>query len=481
MRKIGISIKPTISGNYQPVSANEGEWTRRIRDMRHALLHYPVLKKDHKQVKTLFFFDQTGCYIVMSRTVSNKDLENVSGWIHIPFDIKISTAELDEVINNVRQLVARPELPHKHYLQQLFGSKFYQFNPGARMFGQSPHNSIFAKRRLKQNQSLASLLGENMFQPTYSNYEAILIEDSPGEVVDAVDLTEPSQPTRSQAPNPKNHTSNPVKRVTYPHTNSKPTHPNSNHTQPNSRPHNPAPKPTHHPTTKPVYNPEQNHQNTTYSYREVKQPNFTTPQYDDNSFPPPPSQTPPEQYAVSGPEDSMNLFQRHGIGFIAGTIFGIIVGILCILPFAKFGGEKDVDITISDSLQAVENITDSVGGSESNAASAVQTDATSVAADSVTTSGGGSSASPSRPHRNKENAAKEQLNYTPVTPKFRNEPGRSAGKSQEAARGDISSEPRPDVVKKPNADFKPSSKSEGAGSNSGAASEKPSRGKIIQE
>lgn len=472
MRKIGISIKPTISGNYQPVSANEGEWTRRIRDMRHALLHYPVLKKDHKQVKTLFFFDQTGCYVVMSRTVSNKDLENVSGWIHIPFDIKISTAELDEVINNVRQLVARPELPHKHYLQQLFGSKFYQFNPGARMFGQSPHNSIFAKRRLKQNQSLASLLGENMFQPAYSNYEAILIEDSPGEVVDAVDLTEPSQPTGSQAPNPKRNTSNPVKHVSYPHPNSKPT-------QPNSRTHNPAPKPTHNPTPKPTYKPEQNHQNTTYNYREVKQSHFTPPQYDDNSFPPPPSQTPPEQYAASGPEDSMNLFQRHGIGFIAGTIFGIIVGILCVLPFAKFGAEKDVDSSSSDSLQAIETITDSVGSSESGSASAVQTDANSASSDSVTASGG-APAAPSRSHRNKENAAKEQLNYTPVTPRFRNESGRSTGKSQEAARGDISNESKQGVIRKSTSEFN-SSKSEGAGSNSGAASDKPLRGKINQE
>ena len=198
MSQIGIAIKPTISGNHHPIAINEGDWTRHIRDVRPALLHYPAMQKDHRLIASMFFFVEKGCYIVICRTVTNNDLENVSGWIHIPYNMQISTAELEEVIHLMRQIVEQPVLPHRQYLQQIFGAKQYPDKHDAQLFEPSPRIAIFAKRVLGRNQSLATLLGENFFLPSYANYETILVEEFPGEVTDADDITQVCNNEQSQ-------------------------------------------------------------------------------------------------------------------------------------------------------------------------------------------------------------------------------------------------------------------------------------------
>lgn len=189
MRKIGIAIKPTVSGNYHPVTINEGEWSRRIRDVRPALLHFPAMQSDHKLIAKIIFFDEYGCYIILARTITDNDLENIAGWIHIPHDLQITSAQLEEIIKNIRRLVSLSEMPDKEYLKNLFGNRQYPVRRNALHFGVSPRNGMYAKRSLTQNGNLTDLLGGNFYIPEYSKYEAVLIEEFPDEVSDAVDIS----------------------------------------------------------------------------------------------------------------------------------------------------------------------------------------------------------------------------------------------------------------------------------------------------
>lgn len=189
MKKLGIAIKPTISGNFHPVTVNEGDWVRKIRDIRPALLHYPALQKDHNLIAALFFFDDEGCYIVFARTITDNDLENISGWIYIPRGLAITPDDLEQAIAIVRKMVSVSELPDKNLLQQIFGQKEYTFRPNPIPFTPSPRNGEYAKRERK-NQTYSAMLLPSLYLSAYNGYEAVLIEDKPGEVENATDITE---------------------------------------------------------------------------------------------------------------------------------------------------------------------------------------------------------------------------------------------------------------------------------------------------
>ena len=373
MSQIGIAIKPTISGNHHPIAINEGEWTRRIRDMRPALLHYPAMQKDHTLIASMFFFDEKGCYIVICRTVTNNDLENVSGWIHIPYNMQISTAELEEVIHLMRQIVEKPELPPRQYLQQIFGAKQYPDKHDAQPFEPSQRNGIFAKRVKGKNQSLATLLGENLFLPSYDKYETILVEEFPGEVTDAVDITQVCNNEQSQieaeirrrarvaqgrgrrvnpqpGPNEKTKVFDPGERTRpigrnngFPNQREEQRQgfPNNRETGRQGFPNNREDRRQGFPNNQETG--RQDFPNNRETGRQVGPNNQST--------------TGPvqEQFGIPEPPKP-NMFKTYGIGFIIGLALGILIGIL-IMNSRNSSTENDADAAgDSAAIEAVEVI-----------------------------------------------------------------------------------------------------------------------------
>ena len=427
MRKIGIAIKPTISGNHHPVAINEGEWTRRIRDMRPALLHYPAMQKNHKLIASMFFFDETGCYIVISRTVTNNDLENVSGWIHIPYDMKISTAELEEIVRLMRHIVAQPVLPHRQYLQQTFGAKQYPDKPATQFFDSSPRNGIFAKRVQSKNQSLASLLGENLFLPSYANYETILVEEFPGEVTDAMDITQVCNNEQSQIE------AEIKRRSRVPHGRD------------NRRVN---PHPGHHTG---LHNAGQNEKIGGFGQGERTKPtNFPPRQRGyterrDEYQPMDGYVTPPvipgnPTYGVS--ENPQNFFQKHGIGIIIGLVAGILIGILIMLPFRNNTVEEPIH-SETDTL-VTEGVIEEV-----TADSAITTTPTSEATASPSESVSDAPATTSSGHRSRRDKTRNSTpkestgSYTPSMPTTR--PNLNPGPRSQSAQ-----KPEPKTAEKAN-------------------------------
>lgn len=189
MKKIGVSIRPTISGNFQAVTVNRGDWARRVRDVRPALNHVPAMATDHSLIATFMSFDEKGCFIVVARTVTNIELENIAGWIYIPSNLKISGAEVVKAVEKVRRLIASPEVPPYTALESLFGHQEYELLPEETTYLPSPRNGKFALRTMA-NHSLEELLGEYRFQPYYADYEAIFLLDNPLETINVTDITD---------------------------------------------------------------------------------------------------------------------------------------------------------------------------------------------------------------------------------------------------------------------------------------------------
>ena len=379
MSQIGIAIKPTISGNHHPIAINEGDWTRHIRDMRPALLHYPAMQKDHKLIASMFFFDEKGCYIVICRTVTNNDLENVSGWIHIPYNMQISTAELGEVISLMRQIVEQPVLPLRQYLQQIFGAKQYPDKHDAQLFEPSPRIAIFAKRVLGRNQSLATVLGENLFLPSYANYETILVEEFPGEVTDADDITQVCNNEQTQIEAEIRRQS----RVSQGRGNRRVNQQSGRNERTKVFGQDERTKVFGHgERTKPMNFPPRQH-----GYTDLRGGD----QRPVDGYVTPPVTPVNQPYRV--PEKPQNLFQKNLIGFIIGIAAGILVGILIMLPFRNNSSKEKQIPPEADTLVTVGVV------EELTADSAITTTPTTETTASPSESESDAPAAPSSRHR----------------------------------------------------------------------------------
>ena len=188
MKKIGIAIKPTVSGNYHPIVINNGDWALKIRDPRPALLRVPSMVTDHSLISIFLIFDKDGCYVVLARTITDNDLENISAWAYIPSDVVISEHEVDYIMGHLWNIVSKSELPSQETLEKLFAHKQYPVVKKRITYKPSPRNNVFAKRRLYE-EDLSKLISQYRYQDYYDRYEAIFLETTDTETVNAEDIS----------------------------------------------------------------------------------------------------------------------------------------------------------------------------------------------------------------------------------------------------------------------------------------------------
>lgn len=187
MNKIGIAIQITLQGVREPIVANGGNWNSK-KDIRSILAHVPSFGDDTNMITTFISFDRTGCYITVARPISGRPLDNVAGFIYIHNSIIIDGAEVDEIINRVKQLISKSELPDEAKLQQLF-SKEYPTKKHPQEYAPSCKEEIFAVRDTGYF-SIKELFDHDRYQQYYSKYTCIFLTDDISIIKDAEDLTQ---------------------------------------------------------------------------------------------------------------------------------------------------------------------------------------------------------------------------------------------------------------------------------------------------
>ena len=189
MSKIGIAIKATSAGAGNPISINGGEWTKRVIDIREILMsHIPSMKDDHSQMIIFSSYTEDACIITVARTISGRDWDNVAGWIYIPSNLVISGEEVKDLIDKIKNVISKSELPDEKELNELF-AKDYAAKVLSAKYEASRKDGKFAKREIGGYFTLEELLGKDRYQSYYSDYNAIFFTKNINSVIDAVDLS----------------------------------------------------------------------------------------------------------------------------------------------------------------------------------------------------------------------------------------------------------------------------------------------------
>lgn len=188
MKKLGIAIQSTLQGSGEPLKINPGAWDAKIEDVSDIIHHVPSLGSDPGRSIAFFSFSQTGCYITLVRCYADSPADYIAGWIFVPADIRISGEELFGVLLKMRDVIFQTELPDIESLRQDFSSTF----PDKEVwlpYTPSPKNGLYAKRSIHGKYTIRNILS-CLWQPAYEDFEAIILEERPGEVVDATNLSD---------------------------------------------------------------------------------------------------------------------------------------------------------------------------------------------------------------------------------------------------------------------------------------------------
>lgn len=187
MSKIGIAIKVTSAGAGEPFVVNGGPWTTRIFDVREVMKHVPALASNFANIVTFFSFTEDACLITLVRNISGRPGDNVSGWICIPSNVKMSGNEVVGVIQQLKGVISSPQLPNPQSLAAMF-SQDYPTLPVAMRYMASKRDGSLAKRKLGLY-SLQELLGEYRYQQYYSPFRLVFLEDATTGPIQAADIS----------------------------------------------------------------------------------------------------------------------------------------------------------------------------------------------------------------------------------------------------------------------------------------------------
>ncbi len=150
-----------------------------IPQMRHALE-----KLDYNAAEKYLFYairyTDAGTFVTVLRTIPPEAGDHLASYIYIPNGLKITAAELSEVVQRVTRVVSSPAVTTEQLndLQQLFSHQ-YDCDPNAPAIAASTGRD-FAVIHYggTTGRSLADFLGEYIFQPQFLNWSAIILIDS---------------------------------------------------------------------------------------------------------------------------------------------------------------------------------------------------------------------------------------------------------------------------------------------------------------
>lgn len=179
MNKIGFRIYRFKEGPAVGLTVNEGDWTKKVVDIRDILKLYN--SEDESKFAMFMSFSENGAYITIARAISGRGGDNTAAWIYIPNNIEVTGNDIIPIIEVVKEELSASK-SNVERLTQIF-NKDYRTTESAD-YMPSSSEKIFAKRDVGFY-PLKDIIGEKRYQPVYSNYNVILINDMDGmEIVD---------------------------------------------------------------------------------------------------------------------------------------------------------------------------------------------------------------------------------------------------------------------------------------------------------
>ena len=133
--------------------------------------------------KYLFYairYTDAGTFVTVLRTIPPESADHLASYIYIPNGLKITAAELTEVVQRVTRVVSSPSVTTEQLndLQQLF-SRQYEYDANApAIAGSAGRDYAVVSYGGNTGRSLADFLGEYIFQPQFLPWTAILLVDS---------------------------------------------------------------------------------------------------------------------------------------------------------------------------------------------------------------------------------------------------------------------------------------------------------------
>lgn len=186
MNKIGFRIYRFKEGPSVGLTVNEGDWTKKVVDIRDILKLYN--SEDESKFAMFMSFSETGTYITIARSISGRGGDNTAAWIYIPNNIEVTGTDIIPIIEVVKEELSASK-SNVERLTQIFNKDYRVMELADYM--PSSTEKVFAKRDVGFY-SLKELIGEKRYQPIYANYHTVLINDNDSmEIVDKnlADLT----------------------------------------------------------------------------------------------------------------------------------------------------------------------------------------------------------------------------------------------------------------------------------------------------
>jgi len=171
MNTIGLQIKRVSGGAAPMLTINPGEWTKKVVDIRDILKLYEIT--DEAKFVTFMSFSEVGTYITILRPISGRDGDNTAAWLFIPNNIEVAGEDIIRLMDDVKIELSKPYRDDAK-LEDIFKQEYSKTESAA--YIPSSTEKVYAKRQ-EPFYPMKEILGAKRYQPYYSQYSAILIED----------------------------------------------------------------------------------------------------------------------------------------------------------------------------------------------------------------------------------------------------------------------------------------------------------------
>ena len=179
MNKLGFALKLASQGAGNAIECNKGQWTNKVVDIREYLKLFNGLQGTDNIV-TFMSFDEGGCFLTQLRAISGRVGDFLSGWIYIPNTIDASGEDVMSAYNYVRKILSQSNLSDLKDDIKSFFSKEYPLKEVVAQYSASK-GQLYGFRFLG-HYTLKEIIGEDRYQPYYSDYKAVFLLNKEEEV-----------------------------------------------------------------------------------------------------------------------------------------------------------------------------------------------------------------------------------------------------------------------------------------------------------